>query len=438
MKPIIDIDIKESKAELEELYKNSSSFLQPRIQMFIMLLKEPGLSKSQLARRLNVVYNSISKWHELYSAGGIEKLLEVRRGKYRLGNGSAMGFSANVYEAIEKRHAVEPFQSYVELHQWIKDNYLPVIKYSTLIKYIDIHYGGSFKVTRILELPVKESTTDLQAMHARCLPRMKPRIEMLIALKQNEKISRVNLANKLKVSYGSVIKWSNIYKQGGIGKLLEYKLTLIITPEVYAYIENRFKQNKFSNFSELYRKISKDYLPDIKYYTLHRYVHRHFRGEINTAKALSMPIKETMQELKDLSNKNSGDKKRRMKMLMSLKEDPALTKMELGDICGVAVGSIHRWCKLYKQGGLNRMLEIKMRGRKRLELPDEVDSLLAKKIKREPDTSVKDLHEWLTSFYREPMSYNKLYRYIRRNFDNPVSVNYNHKINEQRTFSRVA
>src|ERR1700739_2436158 len=403
MKPIIDIDIKESKAELEEFYKNSSSFLQPRIQMFLMLLKEPHLTKSQLARRLNVVYNSISKWQELYNKGGIEKLMEVRRGKYRLGNGSAMGFSANIYEAIEKRHAAEPFQSYVELHKWVKKNYLPILKYSTLIKYIDIHYGGSFKITRILELPIKESITDLQAMHTRCLPRMKPRIEMIMALKQNGRMSRINLANKLKVSYGSVIKWSNIYKEGGIEKLLEYKLTLIITPEVYAYIEKQFHQNRFSNFSELYRKISKDYLPDIKYYTLHRYVHRHFRNELDIAKALSMPIKETMQELNEILSRNSGDKKRRIKMLLSLKENPSLTKMELGDMCGVAVGSIHRWCSLYKHGGLNRMLEIKMRGRKRLELPDEVDSLLAKKMKREPDTSVKDLHEWLKSFYKQPL-----------------------------------
>jgi transposase len=438
MKPIIDIDIKESKAELDELYKNSSSFLQPRIQMFLMLLKEPHLTKSQLARRLNVVYNSISKWQELYNTGGIEKLMEVRRGKYRLGNGSAMGFSANVYEAIEKRHAAEPFQSYVELHQWVKKNYLPVLKYSTLIKYIDIHYGGSFKVMRILELPIKESVTDLQAIHARCLPRMKPRIEMLIALKQNGKISRANLANKLKVSYGSVIKWSNIYKEGGIEKLLEYKLTLIITPEVYTYIEKQFQQNKFANFSELYRKISKDYLPDIKYYTLHRYVHRHFRDELDTAKAMHMPIPETMEDLKDVYSRNSGERKRRVKMLMALKEKPSLTKMELGDIAGVAVGSIHRWCNIYRQGGIDQLLDIKMRGRKRLELPDEVDRMLAKKIKREPDASVKDLHEWVKSFYKQPMSYNKLYRYIRRNFDAPASLSYGRKMSEPRAFSRVA
>jgi len=439
MKPTIKIPIKESRAELEALHKSSSSFLQPRIQMFIILLKEPIITKSQLSRRLNVAYNSISKWYELYYNGGIEKLLEVRRGKYRHGNGSTPGFSAELYAAIEKKHANEPFQSYVELHQWVKSNYFASIKYSTLIKYIDIYFGESLKVTRMLQMPVKESIISLQAIHARCLPRMKPRIEMLLVLKQNKRISRLNLANKLNVSYGSIIKWSNIYRQGGIEKLLEYKLTLVITPEVFDFIEKQFQQNKFENFSELYRMVNKNYLPGIKYYTLHRYVHRHFRSELDTAKALHMPIKETTQELKDFHNRSSATRKQRIKMLLSLKENPTLTKMELAGICCVAVGSIHRWCKLYKLGGFNSMLEIKVRGRKRLELPIEIHGSIAKKIKLNPNLSVMDLHEWVNSFYKQNMSYNKLYRYIRRHFPLPSNnITTTRRTNEGQAFSRVA
>ncbi len=438
MKPIKQLPIKESLNELESIHKNCSSFLKPRIQMFIILSEEPVITKSQLARRLDVAYNSISKWYELYANGGIGKLMEVKRGKYRNRNGNAIGFSPDIYNAIERRHKIEPFQSYVELHAWVKDNHLPGIKYSTLIKYLGMYFGETLTVTRILELPIKESITDLQTIHARCLPRIKPRIEMLMTLKQNDKMSRLDLANKLNVSYGSIIKWSGIYREGGLEKLLEYKLTLVITPEVFTFIEKQFEQNKFQNFSELYRKVSKNYLPNIKYYTLHRYVHRHFKGELDAAKALNMPIKETVQNLQDMYSKCSAERKQRIRMLMLLKANPSYTKMELANLAGVAVGSIHRWCRLYKDCGLNSMLEMKVRGRKRLQLPTEVHSMIAKKIRHSPDMNITELHDWVTSFYKQGMTYNKLYRYVRRHFNVAPNLNPNGRMTDNNTLSKVA
>ena len=438
MKSIEQITIKESLTELERLHKSSSTFLQPRIHMLIILSKEPVITKSQLSRRLNVAYNSVSKWHQLYKDGGMNALLEIKRGKYRCNNGKSPGFLPEVYAAIEKRHGAEPFQSYVELHKWIRVNFLPNIKYSTLIKYLDIHFDGSFKVTKMVQLSVKETLQELKAIHEETLPRMKPRVEMLIALKQNDRISRFELTDKLKASYGSVIKWSNIYRVGGLEKLLEYKLNLVITPEVFSFIEKQFKENKFNNFSELYRKIIKTYLPDIKYYTLHRYVHRHFSNQIEEAKAFNLPIRESETELEDLYKRSSGDRKKRIKMLQAIKHAPSLSKMELADIAGVAVGSIHRWCKLYRTGGIKHMLEIKIRGRKRLELPTEVHDAIAKEIKQNPDLSIIELYEWVKSFYSQSMSYNKLYRYIRRHFEMPNTGSYRDKAGDYRQFSRVA
>ncbi|MGP8214318.1 MAG: hypothetical protein ACLQQ4_02010 [Bacteroidia bacterium] len=436
MKPIKQLPIKESVAELEVLYNNASSFLKPRIQMFIILSNTPVITKSEMARRLNVAYNSITKWYELYRDGGVEKLLEVRRGKYRNKNGN--GFGPEIFSAIENRHAGEPFQSYVELHEWVRKNYLPGIKYSTFMKYIYIQFGESLKITRILELPVKESMADLQALHARCLPRMKPRIEMLMALRQNGKISRFNLANKINASYGSVIKWSNIYRNGGIEKLVEYKLSLVITPEIFTFIEGQFHENKFENFSALYRKVRKSYLPGLKYYTLHRYVHRHFRSEIEATKAMQMPIRETVKELQDMYSKVSNDRKQRIRMLMLLKANPGYAKKELAHLSGVAIGSIHRWCTLYKQSGLDRMLEIKMRGRKRFELPAEIHSLLEKKYMQNPGINITELYEWFVSIYKQGITYNKLYRYVRVHFASAPKVSYSHRLMENQSFSRVA
>jgi len=438
MKPIKQIPIKESLTELEALHKSSKDFLKPRIKLLMILAKDPVTTKSRLAHRLDVAYNSITKWHELYEKGGIDKLLEMNRGKYKTPDRRTLGFLPEVYQAIETRHKGEPFQTYVELHTWLKAHYFPVIKYSTMIKYLDIHFGESLKIGRILDIQIKESIAQLVSIHDKCLPRIKPRIKMLITLKRNEKMSRIELARELNVSYGSVLKWAAIYMQGGIDELTKYNLELVITPEVVAYIEKKFQQNRFTNFSEIYKEVSKKYLPGIKYYTLHRYIHRHFSAELDAAKALNMPIKETVQELEAIYSKSSADKKHRIKMLLSLKTLPALSKIELAKLSGVAVGSIHRWHKLYKEGGLNGLLEIKLRGRKQLLLSAKVHTSIEKKIKQNPDINITELHEWIASVHSEKISYNKLYRYVRRHFIELPKVNFSARLSYERALNRVA
>ncbi len=438
MKPIKHISIKESSDELAELYKESKDFLKPRIQLLILLAKNPVTTKPKLARKLDVAYNSITKWLELYREGGLEKLLEIKRGKYKSPDRRTLGFPPEVYEAIEKQHKAEPFQTYVELHEWVKDRYFPSIKYSTLIKYLNLYFGKELKIGRILELSIKESITELEALQTKCLPRIKPRVKMLMTLKQNEQLSRAELAKELNVSYGSILKWTNIYRQGGIDEMLKYNLELVITPEVLKYIEKQFQQGKFNNFSALYKEIRRKYLPGIKYYTLHRYIHRHFASELDAARVLQMPVKESAQQLKELYMKNSASKKQRIKMLLSLKTLPGLTKIELAKLSGVAVGSIHRWFKMYKEEGFNGLMEIKIRGRKKLELPDSLHNSIDKKLKSNPDMNLTELHNWVKTFHKSNLSYNKLYRYVRRHFIELPKVNFNTRLSEEGTFNRVA
>src|ERR1700679_3981918 len=123
MKTIKQISIKESPDQLAALLKDSKEFLKPRIQLLLILAKDPVTTKPRLARRLDVAYNSITKWLELYIEGGLEKLLEIKRGKYKSPDRKTLGFSPEIYAAIEKQHKAEPLQTYVELHTWIKDHY---------------------------------------------------------------------------------------------------------------------------------------------------------------------------------------------------------------------------------------------------------------------------------------------------------------------------
>lgn len=440
MKPIEGILIKESLTELETLLKNTPAHIKPRVKMLIALKTNEVLNKSQLAQQLDVAYNSVSKWLALYSTGGIQKILEMNRGLHNFNNPKFQSLTPEIFNAIEVRHSREPFQSYVELHEWLKINHSPAIKYSTLIKYIEAYFGNRLSIKRMLQLTVTESLLDLETLSVRSLPRMKPRVKMLIILRKKGKISRSELANELKVSYGSILKWSVMYKTGGVEKLMEYKRLHRINIDVFNYIRNRFADGTFTNFSDLYREIKKEYMPGIQYYTLHRYLHRHFHTEIDAFTAASLPVKETRQELQAMLKKTVPYELRlRIKMLITLKDNPLIGKTELAIECGVAVGSVFRWASLYKQGGIEMLLDMKKRGRKLFELPVETHKLLEKKLKYNPAIGIKELHKWFLSVYTEGMTYNKLYRYVHKHFHDELQVSKQLRVPaSSQAYSRVA
>ena len=77
------IEVKERLAELKLLHKSSASHLKPRLQMLILALHKDLHSKYSLATALGVDANSIHNWKKRYQKGGLQALLQDKRGGWK-------------------------------------------------------------------------------------------------------------------------------------------------------------------------------------------------------------------------------------------------------------------------------------------------------------------------------------------------------------------
>lgn len=141
------IIVTESELELKKLMRQQPIHKKNRIQMLLILKKnERSLSKIELAAILKVNHNTAQKWRKAYFEKGIEGLLFDGR----------IGFKQSIinneiHQAIEQRltSPKDAFTSYVDLINWIIENYIPEgINYHTVNKYVKRHFGAKLKVSR--------------------------------------------------------------------------------------------------------------------------------------------------------------------------------------------------------------------------------------------------------------------------------------------------
>jgi len=153
------IVVKESEQELKSLMRKQPTHLKTRIQMLLVLKKsEVSLSKEALSKILKINHNTAQKWRTSYSKNGLEGLLSDGR----------IGFkpsliSGELHQAIERRlHSPkDAFTSYIDLIQWITDNYLPEgINYQTINSYVKRHFGAKIKVARKSHINKNELVVD--------------------------------------------------------------------------------------------------------------------------------------------------------------------------------------------------------------------------------------------------------------------------------------
>ena len=139
--------IKESQKELAQLKKHSSDTKNKRLLMLIELKKEKGVavSKRDLAKRIGVDPNSITAWKKLYEQNGIDGIMLDGR----------IGFKASIV-STEEHKKIEAklkdpqngIRGYAELLDWVKTELSKDMKYITLLKYAERHFGSKIKVAR--------------------------------------------------------------------------------------------------------------------------------------------------------------------------------------------------------------------------------------------------------------------------------------------------
>ncbi len=424
---LLNYEVKESFGELETLYNVSPSFIKPRVKMLIVLKREGSITPSDLARKTEIVYNSAVKWQNLYKIGGLTSLLDVKKGKNNWNASSGHIFTDEVMQAIEQKHATEPFKSYTALYKWVKEKHIKNIKYTLFLKYLHSNLDGKIIIDRSINISIQESVSALELIHDQCAPRIMPRIKMLIILKKEQKITRRELAQKASVTMGSIIKWLKTYRKNGLNKLLENKVGSIVTSKVHNVIKMKLSTKSFDSFSALHSWINETYLPGVKYYTLHRYVGRHFSTELKMMKApLTIPITESLSELEAKLQSVPTSLKSRLQMLIAIKENPAINKTNLSGLIHVVPGTLDRWCRCYAEGGVEKLIIVRKKGRKKAVLPIEIQNAVLKYISRNPSPNITELHQIIISDYSKDMTYNRLYRYVRRQMGTATLVKPTH------------
>ena len=139
----ITIIVKESIKELKGLQKTQPSNYN-RLQMLILIKEGVIVSKDGLAAALSVSNKSVHVWRTRYNDGGLEALLEDNRG------GKKGQITDKVHQKLATRlnNSKDGFKSFVDIQQWLKENFDIQMEYHAVNKYIKRKFGARPKVAR--------------------------------------------------------------------------------------------------------------------------------------------------------------------------------------------------------------------------------------------------------------------------------------------------
>jgi len=144
----LQIKIKETIKELRVLQRQNGELIGKRLLMLIEIKKheKTGISKRDLSTLTGINHNSIVKWRKMYTSEGLGSLLKHGR----LGGYKKSVVSAEDHKQIEKilNNPKNGIRGYVELLEWVSKELSKDMKYITLLKYTQRHFGSKIKVAR--------------------------------------------------------------------------------------------------------------------------------------------------------------------------------------------------------------------------------------------------------------------------------------------------
>ena len=143
MAKALNVVVKESVTDLKSIQKDKPSYYS-RIQMLLLIKEGKFVTKDALSEALQVSTQSVHIWRTKYNAGGIDRLLEDKRG------GKPAQITAPIHERLSTRlnSSKEGFKSFVEIQHWLQENFGIEMKYQALNKYIKRKFGARPKVAR--------------------------------------------------------------------------------------------------------------------------------------------------------------------------------------------------------------------------------------------------------------------------------------------------
>lgn len=141
------------------------------------------------------------------------------------------------------------------------------------------------------EIIVKESLQELKGILKNASSRIRPRIQMLIAIKKSPKtLTKYELAEEMGVNHNSITSWRRMYEKGGIAIITHHnqggKRREVIDAPTRKAIEKRLNSPKdgFTSYKELQQWIDEHYIKGVRYITVVKYVQREFGAKLKVAR----------------------------------------------------------------------------------------------------------------------------------------------------------
>ena len=114
----------------ERLHRERDSKRKPRLHLLVLLKSGQVTSRSQAAAHLALHRTTVAAWLHRYRTGGLEALLTYKEAGAPAGQKT---LPPAVFEQLQARLATASgFTSYVELQQWLREEFGLEVPYTTL------------------------------------------------------------------------------------------------------------------------------------------------------------------------------------------------------------------------------------------------------------------------------------------------------------------
>lgn len=140
----LSFPIKESLAELRKFQKQLPRKYKA-LQMLIVIKQQGALSKDALAVMLGASDRSIQTWRSNYISGGMDQMLQDTRGGKKIAKITAIAHEQLAYRLNDPKQG---FRSFIEIQQWLKDEFSIDMEYHAVNKYVKRKFGARLKVSR--------------------------------------------------------------------------------------------------------------------------------------------------------------------------------------------------------------------------------------------------------------------------------------------------
>lgn len=150
-------------------------------------------------------------------------------------------------------------------------------------------------------------------------------------------------------------------------------------------------------------------------------------------KYATIDIAESLEFLGKLHARYKEERTRkRINMLIHLKENTFRTRQELSDSLSIGKRTLERWVKKYESQGIETFLGKESRNKKSKFINDSIEADLIKKLHDPYDsfTSYVDIQNWLLQEHQCDIKYDNLYYYLRTHFKTKLKVPRKSNINK--------